>query len=66
MIETNNYEGKIEIFAKKNMLKGKDIFIESEITASEREIQKIIRDTAREERLKGSNVKIKFLKLGRV
>ena len=48
------------------MLKGKDIFIESEITASEQEIQKIIRDTAREERLKGANVKIKFLKLGRV
>ena len=48
------------------MLKEKDIFIESEMATSEREIQKIIRDTAREERLKGSNVKIKFLKLGRV
>ena len=51
------------ILQNKNKLKGKEIYIENDLTKQEREIQAAIRQKAKEERNKGNEVKIGYLKL---
>lgn len=63
VIEMNSWEDKMKILRGKSVLKGKQIYIEPEMTVKEREIQKIIRDTARKEREGGARVKVGFQKL---
>lgn len=63
VVKMNNWEEKLRVLKGKNMLKGKDIYIEPEMTFKEREIQKTIRTTARQERVKGAKVKVRFQKL---
>lgn len=48
---------------KKTGYQGKIFFINSELTRSERQIQKVIRDRAREDRNNGAIVKIRYQKL---
>lgn len=63
IIETKCWEEKCKILKEKKKLKGQDIFIESAMTAKERDTQNIIRKIAKAEREKGASVKVKFHKL---
>lgn len=63
IVETECWEDKLQILIEKKNLKGKNIYIESEMTSKERKIQKIIRDIAREERSRGANVRVRFQKI---
>lgn len=66
VIEIENFETKIEILKKKSKvryLKQNRIFINSELTNKEREIQKIIRDRARLERQNGNITKVGYQSL---
>lgn len=58
-----NLEMKKEIFTNKAKLRGSDIFIEEDMTRTEREIQRRVVAAAREERKKGKVVKIGFHKI---
>ncbi|KAH0817858.1 hypothetical protein GEV33_004933 [Tenebrio molitor] len=57
VVELTDWESKIQILKTKKVLKGKDMYIESELTREEMAIQKKIRDIAREERKKGAAAK---------
>lgn len=63
VVQMNSWEEKLMILKGKSMLKGRDIYIESEMTAKEREIQKTIRAKARLERDRGAKVRVRFQKL---
>lgn len=63
IIELNNWEDKIKILKEKGRLKGKELYIDSELTYKERMVQKFIRDTARAERNRGARTKIGYQKL---
>jgi hypothetical protein len=63
IIELQNFEDKIATLKAKRNLKGKNIFIESELTENERKIQKELRDIARNEKSNGATVKIRYQKL---
>lgn len=63
IIEMHEWTDKSKILKEKRKLKGKTIFIDSDLTKREREIQKRIRDQAREERDKGRRTKIGYRKL---
>ncbi|KAK9727614.1 hypothetical protein QE152_g19059 [Popillia japonica] len=53
----------MKILRVKSKLKGKDIYIDSELTLEERSIQRKIRDKAREERNRGARVRVKYQQL---
>lgn len=61
--EMEKWEDKVEILKNKGKLNGKEIYIDSEMTLKEREIQKKIRDYAKEVKSKGARVKVRFQKL---
>lgn len=66
IVEVENFDKKLQILKNKHMLKAmedKNIYISSDLTAKEREIQKIIRDRAKEERRNGKQVKSGYQKL---
>jgi hypothetical protein len=63
IVELEEWSDKLKILKTKGGLRGKDIFIDAELTRNEREIQKKIRDQARNEKGKGSNVKVGYQKL---
>jgi hypothetical protein len=63
IIELRDWPDKLAILKEKGKLRGTDIFIDSELTRKEGEIQKKIRDAAKEQRIKGANVKIRYQKL---
>lgn len=48
---------------QKNKLRGTKIFINNDLTPKEREIQRIMREIAREERKNGAEVKIGYQKI---
>ena len=62
-VQMPKFFDKIDILKKKSKLKGKDTFIESDLTKQERDIQAAIRKKAKEEREKGNTVKIGYQKL---
>jgi hypothetical protein len=62
VVELTDWESKIQILKTKKVLKGKDMYIESELTREEMAIQKKIRDIAREERKKGAAAKVRYQK----
>lgn len=60
VMEVNNWAEKLQILKEKRRLKGRSIYLESELTRDERIIQKKIRDVARRERGKGVTVRVKY------
>ena len=62
-VKFNNFDDKMLALKNKYKLKGKEIFIDNDLTSQEREIQAAIRLKAREERDKGHEVKIGHLKM---
>lgn len=63
VIVMEEWRGKIEILKEKKKLKGGYIFIDSDLTKKEREIQKKIRDRAGKEREGGRRTKVGYKKL---
>lgn len=63
IVEMNKWEDKIMLLKEKVRLRGSDIYLESELTLKEREIQKKIRDIAREEKKKGAVVRVRYQSL---
>src|SRR3978361_675487 len=63
ILEMNEWTDKVKILKEKGRLRGKHMFIDSELTLKEIEIQKKIRDVAREERKKGVRVKVRCQRL---
>lgn len=63
IVEMENWNEKLKVLKNKKHLKGEEIFVDSEMTAKEREIQKSIRDIARNEKAQGKNTKVMFQKL---
>lgn len=64
--EMENFNKKVDIMKNKHMLrniKGGNIYIDSDLTAKEREVQKVIRDKAKEQRREGKEVKPGYQKL---
>ena len=60
----NKFEDKLKIMRNKSKLRGQDIYIDSELTKAEREIQGILRQRAREEREKGdTEAKVGYQKI---
>lgn len=57
-----NWEQKREVMSRKKNL-GQGIWIEDDLTKEEREIQRRMRERAREEREKGNKVKVGYMKL---
>lgn len=58
-----NWQDKQEVLKNKNKLKGENIFIDNDLTAKERQIQKEIRDLGKIEAAKGNRVKIGYKKI---
>ena len=59
-----NFEDKLKIMRNKSKLRGQDIYIDSDLTKAEREIQGILRQRAREEREKGdTEAKVGYQKI---
>ncbi|KAI4455760.1 hypothetical protein MML48_9g00015773 [Holotrichia oblita] len=66
LIALENTEEKLAIMKNKNKLrhmKGNKVYINNDQTIQEREIQKFIRDRAREERQRGKSVIVKYQRL---
>ena len=63
IIEMEQCNDKLTILKEKAKLKGRDIFIDSELSKTEREIQKCIRDVARIEKEKGTKIQVGYQKL---
>lgn len=51
---------KNKVIKRKNRLKGKNIFIENDLTWEERKVQERIIRWTKKERIKGENIKIGF------
>lgn len=58
-----NWESKQKIMREKYKLKGKDVFIEHDLTKEEREVQRQIREVARNSKKRGGITKIGYRKL---
>lgn len=65
VIETESFKEKMDILSNKSKLRSlpERIFIDSELTKKEQEIQKRIRNIAKQERDKGNQTKIGYKKL---
>jgi hypothetical protein len=59
-VERNNWNEKLMVLKTKRKLRGKEIYIDSALTLTEREIQKNIRDFAKQERINGATVRVKY------
>uniref|UniRef100_A0A6P7FZJ9 Uncharacterized protein PF11_0207-like n=1 Tax=Diabrotica virgifera virgifera TaxID=50390 RepID=A0A6P7FZJ9_DIAVI len=60
IVEMAEWGDKVKILKEKAKLRGKDIFIEADLTKHEQKIQKHMRDVAREEKKKGNVVKVGY------
>lgn len=63
IVKLEDFEKKKGIMQKKSKLKGKNIYIDDDMTWQEREMQRKIRERARLEREKGKIVKIKYSRM---
>ena len=63
IIEMQEWRHKVEILTEKKKLKGGNVFIDPDLTKKEREVQKTIRERAREEREKGKRTKVGYKKM---
>jgi len=62
-LQQNSFDGKMKIMRNKNKLRGKEIYIEDDLTNKKREVQYIIRQKAKEERKKRKRVKVGYNKI---
>lgn len=65
IVEMNEWMDKINVLKKKSILKGKPIYIDSELTKMERTIQKHIREEAKKAKSQGIRVKVGYMKMER-
>lgn len=63
IVEMRNWGDKLKILREKRKLRGGKIFIDAELTHREREIQRRLREMAREERNKGAMVRVGYQKM---
>lgn len=63
VVELKDWETKQRIMSVKSKLGERKIYIEHDLTREEREVQKILRKRAREERREGRKVKVGYRKL---
>lgn len=63
ILEMPEWSEKLKVLKAKKNLKGKDIYIDSELTSKEREIQNKIRDRANIGKNNGSTVRVGYQKL---
>ncbi|KYN30705.1 hypothetical protein ALC56_15004 [Trachymyrmex septentrionalis] len=62
VVKVENWEEKREIMITKKNLKAR-VFIDNDLTRREREMQKQLKDRAKEEKEKGNNVKVSYEKI---
>lgn len=62
IISLESWEQKMEVMKKKKELE-RGIYVEDDLTQKEREIQKWLRDIAKEERNKGKDARVGYMKL---
>ena len=62
-VKFKNLEEKLKVMRNKNKLKGKNIYINDDLTKIERNIQKQIAARAKEEREKGNKTKMGYMKV---
>jgi hypothetical protein len=58
--EMNKWNEKLMVLKTKGKLRGKEIYIDSALTLTEREIQKNIRDFAKKKRINGVTARVKY------
>lgn len=63
VVEMDNWEQKSQVMKNKNKLKGSSIYINNDLTKTERVIQNEIKAVAKQEKDKGGRVKIGYQKL---
>lgn len=63
LVSMENFDKKLGILRSKTKLKGKKIYIDSDLTSQERDIQRKLRQTANKLREEGKSVKIGHMKL---
>lgn len=63
VVELKDWETKQKIMREKSKLGERKIYIDHDLTKEEREVQRILIERAREERIKGKKVKIGYRKL---
>lgn len=63
MLEMGSFENKLEILKNTPKLKGSKVYMDSALTYNERNIQRIIRSTAKSEKENGAKVKIGYQKI---
>jgi thiol:disulfide interchange protein len=59
-VEMNNWNEKLKVLKTKGKLRGKEIYIDSALTLTEREIQKNVRDFAKKEIINAATVRVKY------
>jgi thiol:disulfide interchange protein len=59
-VEMNKWNEKLMVLKTKGKLRGKEIYTDSALTLTKREIQKNIRDFAKKERINGTTVRVKY------
>lgn len=62
-MEMTEWEDKKTVLKEKRKLKGNDIYIDSEMTLKEQQVQKILRDIARREKDEEKKVKVSYQKM---
>lgn len=63
VVEMQRWTDKVKILEEKKKLRGKNIFIDADLTRKEREVQRKIRERAREERVRGRKTRVGYRKL---
>lgn len=63
IVEMEDWQSKERIMKEKSKLRGRNIFIEHDLTREEREVQRKLREVARREREEGKMVKVGYRKL---
>lgn len=63
LVKMTGWEEKMKIMRSKNNLRGTDIYIDNDMTKKEREIQRKLRQIAKEEIEKGNKATVKYKKL---
>lgn len=63
IVEMEDWQAKEKIMKEKNKLRGRNIFIDHDMTKEEREVQRKLREMARGEKGKGKRVKIGYRKI---
>src|SRR5580765_2951986 len=63
IVEMNSWEEKEEIMKEKKKLGSRRVYIDHDLTMEEREVQRKLRERAREEKMEGRRVKVGYRKI---